>query len=199
MTGKQWETVLETWLKALPVAWFRNEPKMAGKIRISGGTPDYTALLAGKCHLIECKEDANTALDLGHLSPHPEGKSLGHSIKPAQADALTKWQLHGGYGWIAARLEVPAAAPKKQGSLLIAPRKEQVIQRLVPWADWRRLLLGGTRSVPYVEFEMLGYPLQGPDDLLKALQSARLDATTPTWLQVAGGPTVNLKGFEGAL
>jgi hypothetical protein len=21
MTGKQWETVLETWLKALPVAW----------------------------------------------------------------------------------------------------------------------------------------------------------------------------------
>jgi len=184
MTGKQWETVLETWLKALPVAWFRNEPKMAGKIRISGGTPDYAALLGGKAHLIECKLETSTAFTLGNLAPPVSGAAEGSGITSKQANTLTDWERHGGYGWVAARLEVPAAAPKKQGSLLIAPRKEQVIQRLVPWADWRRLLLGGTRSVPYAEFEMLGLPLRGPDDLLRALQSARLDATAPTGLQV---------------
>jgi hypothetical protein len=171
MTGTQWETVLEGWLKALPLASFRNEPKMQGRIKVSGGTPDYTALLAGKCHLIECKKEGAVSFDLGNLVPPASGANEGNGVTSKQSNALTKWERHGGYGWVAARLEVPAAAPKKQGSLLIAPRKEQVIQRLVPWADWRRLLLGGTKSVPYNEFAELGLPLRGPDDLMKALQS----------------------------
>jgi len=173
MTGTQWETTLEGWLKTLPLAWFRNEPKMQGKIKVSGGTPDYTALLAGKCHLIECKKEGAVSFDLGHLVPHPEDKSLGHSVKPAQADALTRWEHHGGQGWIAARMEVPASTPKKQGSLLTVARKEHVIQRLIPWQVWRNLLMQGTKSVPYDEFAQLGLPLRGPADLLTALQSCR--------------------------
>jgi hypothetical protein len=184
VTGKQWETVLEGWLKALPVAWFRNEPKMQGRIKVSGGTPDYTALLAAKAHLIECKLETSTAFTLGNLAPPVSGAAEGSGITSKQANTLTDWERHGGHGWIAARLEVPALAPRgKQAKLLDAGRKEQVIQRLVPWADWRRLLLGGTRSVPYAEFEMLGLPLRSPDDLLRALQSARLDAPTTPRLQ----------------
>ena len=192
ITPNEWETTVERWLKALPLASFRNEPKMQGRIKVKGGTPDYTALLAGKAHLIECKLETSTAFDLGQLTaPTTISAETGkktkekHGISSAQADTLTAWERHGGCGWVAARLEVPALAPRgKQASLLDAGRKEQVIQRLVPWTDWRRLLLGGTRSVPFAEFEMLGLPLRGPDDLLRALQSvSRLDATTPTGLQ----------------
>jgi hypothetical protein len=183
MTGTQWETVLEGWLKALPLASFRNEPKMAGKIKVAGGTPDYTALLAGKCHLIECKKEGAVSFDLGNLVPPASGAKEGNGVTSKQSNALTKWELHGGHGWIAARLEVPAATPKKQGSLLTVARKEHVIQRLVPWADWRRLLLGGTKSVPYNEFAELGLPLRGPDDLMAALKMASLDAHTPPRLQ----------------
>lgn len=172
ITPNEWETTVERWLKALPLASFRNEPKMQGRIKVKGGTPDYTALLAGKCHLIECKLETSTAFTLGNLTPPASGAAEGSGVTSKQADMLTSWERHGGYGWVAARLEVPALAPRgRQAKLLDAGRKEQVIQRLVPWADWRRLLLGGTRSVPYTEFEMLGFPLRGPDDLLRALQS----------------------------
>lgn len=179
ITPTEWETTIERWLKALPLASFRNEPKMQGGYRVDGGTPDYTALLAGHAHLIECKLETSTAFTLGQLTaPTTISLETGkktkekHGISSSQAESLTTWERNGGHGWIAARLEVPAKAPRgKQASMLDKGREAQVIQRLVPWADWRRLLLNGTRSVPYEEFAQLGYPLNSATDLLTALQS----------------------------
>lgn len=181
ITPTEWETSTKRWLEALSLAFFRNEPEMRNGYRVDGGTPDYTALLAGHAHLIECKLETSTAFTLGQLTaPTTISKETGkktkekHGISSTQADALTGWERNGGHGWIAARLEVPAKAPRgKQASMLDNGREAQMIQRLVPWSDWRRLLLNGARSVPYAEFTMLGYPLRDAADLLTALATCR--------------------------
>lgn len=187
ITPNEWETTVERWLKALPLASFRNEPKMQGGYRVDGGTPDYTALLAGQAHLIECKLETSTAFTLGQLTaPTTISEKTGketkekHGISSTQAESLTNWERHDGHGWIAARLEVPAKAPRidKKGEVTDPGREAQMIQRLVPWSDWRRLLLNGTRSVPFAEFAMLGYPLRDAAYLLNALATC-----APTKLQ----------------
>ena len=182
LTPTGWETSTKRWLEALPLAFFRNEPEMRGGYRVDGGTPDYTALLAGQAHLIECKLETSTAFTLGQLTtPTTISLETGkqtkekHGISSTQAESLTVWERNGGHGWIAARLEVPAKAPRinKKGEVTDPGREAQVIQRLVAWSDWRRLLLNGTRSVPFAEFAMTGYPLNSATDLLTALQSCR--------------------------
>ena len=182
MTGTEWEHQIERWLKALPLASFRNEPKVQGGYKMAGGTPDYTALLAGRCHLIECKLETSTAFVLGQLTaPVTVSAATGketkekHGISSEQSATLTRWESHGGYGWIAARLEVSALAPRgKQAKLLDEGRKAQVIQRIVPWRVWRKMLEEGKCSVPYLEFAGLGYPLNSAQELIAAISAAKL-------------------------
>jgi len=191
ITPTKWETQCAHWFQGLEVStagllsFHRHSPPMRGKIRLPSGLADYEVMYSGKGSYIECKLETGSSLSLGAIDSAIRDDEVGAGVKPSQAREFDKFLKSGGHGWIAARLEVPALAPRgKQAKLLDAGRKEQAIQRLVPWADWRRLLLGGTRSVPYAEFEILGYPLRGPDDLLRALQSvSRLDATAPTGLQ----------------
>lgn len=177
MTGKEWETQVERWLKALPLCYYRNEPKVQGGYKMAGGTPDYTAILSGSACLIECKLETSTSLVLGQLTaPVTVSAETGketkekHGISSEQAAMLTAWELHGGKGWIAARLEVPAKAPRgKQASMLDNGREAQVIQRLIPWAVWRALLAGGQASIPYLVLGQMGYPLNSALDLLSTL------------------------------
>jgi hypothetical protein len=145
---------------------------MRGKIRLPSGLADYEVMYSGKGSYIECKLETGASLSLGAIDSAIRDDEVGAGVKPSQAREFDRFLKSGGHGWIAARLEVPAKAPRgKQASMLDNGREAQVIQRLVPWADWRRLLLGGTRSVPFTEFAMLGYPLNSAADLLNALQS----------------------------
>ena len=79
MTGKGLETTLETMLSdcermtGCRLAWHRHEPKMAGKIRVSGGLPDYEAVFDGRVHLIECKHESGSAADIGRLEGTVQG------------------------------------------------------------------------------------------------------------------------------
>ena len=63
--------------------WHRNEPPMRGKIRLAGGTPDYTALRAGTMHFIECKDGSGASLRLGCLEAPPNEKKPPAGISPA--------------------------------------------------------------------------------------------------------------------
>lgn len=134
--GKSLEAQTESALAAVTAAWFRNEPKMQGKIRVAGGTPDYTALVGGVAHLIECKSGSKTSLPLGYLTT-PESGSVGAGITPAQAAMLDRWEAAGGRGWIVASLPGPVilgvAAPPHVA--------------LIPWQEWRGWLAAGLRSV----------------------------------------------------
>ena len=133
--GKSLEAQTESALAAVTAAWFRNEPKMQGKIRVAGGTPDYTALVGGVAHLIECKSGSGTSLPLGRLEE--TGEKLPAGITPKQAAMLDRWEAEGGRGWIVASLPGPVilgvAAPPHVA--------------LIPWQEWRGWLAAGLRSV----------------------------------------------------
>jgi len=130
--GKEMENICEAWLRGTGACWFRNEPTMRGGYRMSGGTPDYTALQAGIMHLIECKDGSGPSLRLGCCEA-PAGQKLPPAgITPAQAATLDACEREGGRGWILARLTGP------QGQ----------VTALVPWRVWRGWLLAGLRSVP---------------------------------------------------
>ena len=129
--GKELENICEAWLRGTGAMWFRNEPTMRGGYRVSGGTPDYTALRAGIMHLVECKDGCGPSLRLGCYEA-PAGEKLPPAgITPAQAATLDACEREGGRGWILARLTGP------QGQ----------VTALIPWRVWRGWLVAGVRSV----------------------------------------------------
>ena len=129
--GKQLEGICEAWLRGTGAFWFRNEPTMRGGYRVSGGTPDYTALRAGVMHLIECKDGSGPSLRLGCYEA-PAGEKLPPAgITPAQAATLDACEREGGRGWILARLT------GAQGE----------VTALISWRVWRGWLVSGQRSV----------------------------------------------------
>jgi hypothetical protein len=65
--GKGWEREVEALLRAVGGYTHRHEPKMAGKIRIAGGVPDFEVILLGCAHLVECKHSSGTSAALGRL------------------------------------------------------------------------------------------------------------------------------------
>lgn len=176
ITPTEWETQCARWFQALEastgglLSHHRHSPPMRGKIRLPSGLADYEVMYDGRGSYIECKLETGASLSLGAIDSAVKDDEVGAGVKPSQAREFDKFLKAKGYGWIAARLEVPAKAPRgKQASMLDNGREAQIIQRLVPWSDWRRLLLNGTRSVPYAEFAMLGYPMNSAQDLLTAL------------------------------
>ena len=178
ITPTEWETQCAHWFQGLEastdgrLSYHRHSPPMRGKIRLPSGLADYEVMYSGKGSYIECKLETGASLSLGAIDSAIRDDEVGAGVKPSQGREFDRFLKSGGHGWIAARLEVPAKAPRgKQASMLDNGREAQVIQRLVAWPDWRRLLLNGTRSVPYEEFAMLGYPLRDAADLLTALQS----------------------------
>ena len=130
--GKGLEADCEAMLEASGVCWFRNEPKMNGRFKVKGGTPDYTAMAGGIGHLIECKEANGPSIRLGCLIAPADDAALPAGITPKQAEMLDGWEQQGGRGWVLARLS------GKQGE----------VTALIPWRVWRGWLEKGVRSVP---------------------------------------------------
>ena len=129
MTGKELERYCEKLLAPTGGYWHRNEPKMQGRIRVSGGTADYTLILNGTAHYIECKAGSGTSMRLGCLTAPEDGAKPPAGITPAQAAALDHLERSGGRGWILAALG--DYEPVR-----------------VPWRVWRGWLAAGVRSVP---------------------------------------------------
>jgi len=130
VTGKELERYCEKLLAPTGGYWHRNEPKMQGRIRVSGGTADYTLILDGTAHYIECKAIASRgAFPLGSLTMPENGAKPGPGITPTQAAALDHLERSGGRGWVLAALG--DYEPVR-----------------VPWRVWRGWLASGLRSVP---------------------------------------------------
>lgn len=186
ITPTEWETQCARWFQALEastaglLSHHRHSPPMRGKIRLPSGLADYEVMYGGKGSYIECKLETGASLSLGAIDSAIRDDEVGAGVKPSQGREFDRFLKSGGHGWIAARLEVPAKAPRinKKGEVTDPGREAQMIQRLVAWPDWRRLLLNGTRSVPYEEFAILGYPMSSAADLLNALATC-----APTKLQ----------------
>lgn len=138
--GKGLEAECEAQLRASGACWYRNEPPMRGRIRLAGGTPDYTAMAGGTGHLIECKEGHGASIRLGCLTAPPDGAKLPAGITPIQAATLDTWERQGGRGWVLARLS---------GS-----RGE--VTALIPWQTWRGWLAAGEHSAPLLVLAAAG-------------------------------------------
>ena len=198
LTGKGWESQMELLLSQCErltggrLAWHRHEPKMAGKIRVSGGLPDYEAVFDGAVHLIECKHESSaSAMRIGRLQADigPDGKPLkvDAGVKPAQAVQMDRFLLAGPsvQCWVAARLEVNTATLKKaaqQPLIGTGGDLSAVVCRLVPWPEWRALMAAAEdrrrrgqepqASIPAAELAVMGWPLRSAGELLKALEQA---------------------------
>ena len=189
LTGKGWESQMELLLSQCErltggrLAWHRHEPKMAGKIRVSGGLPDYEAVFDGAVHLIECKHESGSAANIGRL----EGtdRDCGAGVKPSQAREMDRHERAGVCCWVAVRLEVNAATLRKaaQGRVLgTGGDLPAVVCRLVPWPEWRALMAAAEdrrrrgqepqASIPAAELAVMGWPLRSAGELLKALEQA---------------------------
>ena len=196
MTGKGLESLLESLLSDCErltgnrLAWHRHEPKMAGKIRVSGGLPDYEVILAGVPHLIECKHESKAAAALGRLTATKdaggEDKWTGTGVKPDQAREMDRHERAGVRCWILIRLEVNAATLKRaaQQSLMGSGGDlPAVVCRLVPWPEWRALMAAAEdcrrrgqepqASIPAAELAVMGWPLRSAQELLAALRANR--------------------------
>jgi hypothetical protein len=195
MTGKGLESLLESMLSDCErltgnrLAWHRHEPKMAGKIRVSGGLPDYEAVFDGRTHLIECKHESGSAAALGRLTAAKDAtgddKWTGTGVKPDQAREMDRHERAGVRCWILIRLEVNAATLKRaaQQPLMGAGGDlPAVVCRLVPWPEWRARMAAAEdcrrrgqepqASIPAAELALMGHPLRSAGELLKALEQA---------------------------
>ena len=189
MTGKGLESLLESLLLGCErltggrLAWHRHEPKMAGKIRVSGGLPDYEAVFDGAVHLIECKHESGSAADIGRL----EGtdRDCGAGVKPSQAREMDRHERAGVRCWIAIRLEVNASTLRKsaQGRLDgSGGDMPPVICRLVPWPTWRALMAAAEdcrrrgqepqASIPAADLATMGWPCRNAAELLAAIRGS---------------------------
>ena len=187
MTGKGLETTLEAMLSDCErltggrLAWHRHEPKMAGKIRVSGGLPDYEAVFDGRIHLIECKHESGSAADIGRL----EGtdRDCGAGVKPSQARMMDRHERAGAACWILVRLEVSAATLRKASQMRLdgtAADMPPVICRLVPWPTWRALMAAAEdarrrgqepqASIPAADLAGMGWPCRNAAELLATIR-----------------------------
>lgn len=189
MTGTGLETQLERWLSDCErlaggrLAWHRHEPKMRGKIRVGGGLPDYEAMYSGRVHLIECKHESGSAMDIGRL----DGTDLdcGAGVKPSQARELDRHERAGGVGWILARLELNATTRAKLAQMRLdgsGGDPAAAILRLIPWPTWRGWMARAEdsrkaatcpmvrASIPAAELAGMSYPCRSAAELLKALE-----------------------------
>lgn len=181
MTGKEWEHIVAGWLR-LSGGWdCRFEPKMQNGFRMDGGNPDFGVYFTGQLHLIECKEESESSMRLAK-STNSKGKLSGSGISPAQAAEMDRATSRGVRCWVAARLELPAATIRRLAQQHIEGKGgdvPDVVQRLVPWEEWRRrmTIAAGQRlrgveadaSIPAVELAGLGHPLRSAAELLRAL------------------------------
>ena len=179
--GKGWEREVEALLRAVGGYAHRHEPKMAGKIRIAGGVPDFEIILLGRAHLVECKHSSGTSAALGRLVDTgkdcpPEG------ISPKQAAEMDAATAAGARCWIAVRLEVPESTRRRAAQVALdgsGGDMPATIRRLVSWTLWRARMVaaeearrtGGdvVASIPAVELAGLGWPLRSAAELRAAL------------------------------
>ena len=137
--GTGWERELGAMLRAVPGGYVhRHEPKMAGKIRVSGGLPDFEIILHGRAHLIEAKAETGTAASLGRLVGID--RDCGTGVKPSQAAEMDAATRAGASCWIAVRLEVPESTRRRAAQVALdgsGGDMPAVICRLVPWTLWR--------------------------------------------------------------
>ena len=189
MTGKGLETTLEAMLSDCErltggrLVWHRHEPKMAGKIRVSGGLPDYEAVFDGRVHLIECKHESGSAADIGRL----EGtdRDCGAGVKPSQAREMDRHQRAGATCWILVRLEVNAATLRKASQVRLdgaGGDMPPVICRLIPWPAWRALMAAAEdcrrrgqepqASIPAADLAGMGWPCRNAAELLAAIRGS---------------------------
>jgi len=178
--GKGWEREVSAWLGACGGWMHRHEPRMAGKIRVSGGVPDFEIVLNGRAHLVECKHESGPSMDLGRLLGLD--RECGSGIKPSQAREMDAATKAGARCWVAASLDLPTTTRRKatqQRLIGTGGDLPAVIRQLVPWALWRarmaaaeeaRLRGGDVQaSIPAVELVGLGWPIRTAVELRAAL------------------------------
>lgn len=179
--GKGWEREVSAWLGACGGWMHRHEPRMAGKIRVAGGVPDFEIVLDGRAHLVECKHESGPSMDLGRLVGLD--RDCGSGIKPSQAREMDAATRAGARCWVAASLELPTATRRKGAQVRLdgtGGDLPAVIRRLVPWALWRarmataeeaRLTGGDVQaSIPAGELVELGFPLRTAAEFRRALE-----------------------------
>jgi hypothetical protein len=157
---------------------------MAGKIRVSGGLPDYEAVYSGAPHLIECKHESGSAADLGRL----EGtdRDCGAGVKPSQAREMDRHERAGVRCWIAVQLEVSATTLRKaaqQSILGTGGDMPAVVCRLIPWPVWRAKMAAAEdcrrrgvepdASIPAADLAGMGWPIRNAAELLAAIRPNR--------------------------
>ena len=184
--GKGWERDVEALLRGCGGWFHRHEPKMAGKIRVSGGVPDFEAVFSGVCHIIEAKHESGASMNLGRLVGLD--RECGAGIKPSQAAEMDAATAAGARCWIAVRLEVPESTRRRAAQVALdgsGGDMPAVIRRLVPWSLWRARMVaaeearrtGGdvVASIPAADLAGLGYPLRTAGELRAALMDNPMD------------------------
>ena len=184
--GKGWEREMEAMMRGVGGWFHRHEPKMAGKIRVSGGVPDFEAVLSGVCHIIEAKHESGASMNLGRLDGLD--RECGAGIKPSQAREMDAATAAGARCWIAVRLEVPESTRRRAAQVALdgsGGDMPAVIRRLVPWGIWRARMVaaeearraGGdvVASIPARELAALGWPLRTVGELRAALMDNPMD------------------------
>ena len=179
--GKGWERDVEAMLRGVGGWFHRHEPKMAGKIRVSGGVPDFELVLSGTCHIVEAKHESGASMSLGRLVGLD--RECGPGIKPSQAREMDAATKAGARCWIAARLELPESTRRRAAQVRLdgsGGDMPAVVCRLVPWSFWRARMAiaeearrtGGdvVASIPAAALAMLGWPLRNAMELRAALE-----------------------------
>lgn len=178
--GKGWEREVEAMMRGVGGWFHRHEPKVAAKVRVSGGLPDFELILGGVAHIIEAKHEGGASMDLGRMVG--EDRSAGAGVKPSQAREMDAATAAGARCWIAARLELPDSTRKRLGQPgLWGGDVPAVIRRLIPWPEWRARMVAAEEarraggdveaSIPAEELATLGHPLRDAGELRRALSS----------------------------
>ena len=180
--GKGWEREVEALMRSVIGGYVhRHEPRMAGKIRVAGGVPDFEIILDGRAHLVECKHESGPSMDLGRLVGLD--RECGSGIKPSQAREMDAATAAGARCWVAASLELPTTTRRKGAQVRLdgtGGDMPAVVRQLVLWALWRARMaaaeearLTGAKveaSIPAVELAGLGHPLRTAAELRRALE-----------------------------
>ncbi len=185
--GKGWEREVEALLRAVGGWTHRHEPKMAGKIRVSGGVPDFEIVLLGRAHLVECKHSSGSSAQLGRLVD-TEKDCPPEGISPKQAREMDAATTAGAHCWVAVRLEVAESARRRAAQVALdgsGGDMPATIRRLVPWTLWRARMVAAEEarrtggdvqaSIPAAELATLGWPLRTVGELRAALMDNPMD------------------------
>ena len=146
--GKKVEAEAEAILRAAGGFVHRNEPRMQGRILVSGGLPDFTLILRGVAHYVEVKHSQQALLPLGCLTPPLGTAKAPAGVSYQQAATLDALEAAGARGYVYARLD------STRGS----------VAALVPWQTWRGWLAAGRRSVGPVDLAAAGVRIEPPAD-----------------------------------